>query len=116
MDTVETSLMRIFRDGPEVSLNGSPTVSPMTAALWHSEPLPPCSPDSMYFLALSQAPPALDIKTAMAKPVTVPPPSRPTTASGPRMQPVTMGTTMASSEGTTISCSAPRVHRSTQEA
>ena len=27
--------------GPAVSLNGSPTVSPMTAALWESLPLPP---------------------------------------------------------------------------
>ena len=27
------SLIRIFIDGPEVSLNGSPTVSPVTAAL-----------------------------------------------------------------------------------
>ena len=41
MDTVEHSLMRMFREGPEVSLKGSPTVSPTTAALWHSEPLPP---------------------------------------------------------------------------
>ena len=45
--------------GPAVSLNGSPTVSPMTAALWASEPLPPSWPSSMYFLALSHAPPAL---------------------------------------------------------
>ena len=35
------SLMRMFRDGPEVSLSGSPTVSPMTAALWASVPFPP---------------------------------------------------------------------------
>ena len=41
MDTVEHSLMRMFREGPEVSLKGSPTVSPTTAALWHSEPLAP---------------------------------------------------------------------------
>src|SRR5262249_17742638 len=27
--------------GPAVSLNGSPTVSPITAALWASDPLPP---------------------------------------------------------------------------
>ena len=27
--------------GPAVSLNGSPTVSPMTVAAWASEPLPP---------------------------------------------------------------------------
>ena len=45
--------------GPAVSLNGSPTVSPMTAALWASLPLPPWWPSSMYFLALSHAPPAL---------------------------------------------------------
>ena len=27
--------------GPAVSLNGSPTVSPMTVASWAAEPLPP---------------------------------------------------------------------------
>src|SRR5690606_3478680 len=32
--------------GPAVSLNGSPTVSPMTAAAWASEPLPPWWPSS----------------------------------------------------------------------
>ena len=41
METVEQSLMRMFRDGPEVSLNGSPTVSPTTAALCWGLPLPP---------------------------------------------------------------------------
>ena len=39
--TMLMSLMRMFRLGPDVSLNGSPTVSPMTAALWAGEPLPP---------------------------------------------------------------------------
>ncbi len=39
-DTIEISLIRMFSDGPEVSLNGSPTVSPTTAALWSSDPLP----------------------------------------------------------------------------
>ena len=39
--------------GPAVSLYGSPTVSPVTAALWASEPLPPQLPSSMYFFALS---------------------------------------------------------------
>src|SRR5690349_25110112 len=39
--------------GPAVSLYGSPTVSPVTAALCASEPLPPKWPSSMYFLALS---------------------------------------------------------------
>ena len=33
IETVEHSLIRMFKEGPEVSLNGSPTVSPTTAAL-----------------------------------------------------------------------------------
>ena len=33
MLTMLISLMRMFRDGPEVSLKGSPTVSPTTVAL-----------------------------------------------------------------------------------
>ena len=32
-DTIDISLIRMFIDGPEVSLNGSPTVSPVTDAL-----------------------------------------------------------------------------------
>ena len=32
-DTIVISLIKILIDGPEVSLNGSPTVSPTTAAL-----------------------------------------------------------------------------------
>ena len=70
----------------------------------------------MYFFALSQAPPALDMNTAMAKPETDTPPSSPTTPVGPRIKPVMMGTTMASTAGVTISWSAPLVHRPTQEA
>ena len=31
--TIDISLMRILRDGPEVSLNGLPTVSPTIVAL-----------------------------------------------------------------------------------
>ena len=46
METVEQSFMRMFRLGPEVSLKGSPTVSPMTPAVWHSLPLPPWWPAS----------------------------------------------------------------------
>jgi len=38
MLTIVISLMRMFRLGPDVSLNGSPTVSPTTLALWVSEP------------------------------------------------------------------------------
>jgi len=40
-DTTAISLINMFIEGPDVSLNGSPTVSPTTAALWASEPLPP---------------------------------------------------------------------------
>ena len=42
---VASSFTRTWSDGPAVSLNGSPTVSPTTAAAWASEPLPrtlPC--------------------------------------------------------------------------
>jgi hypothetical protein len=40
-DTMVITFNRMFMAGPEVSLNGSPTVSPTTAALWGSEPFPP---------------------------------------------------------------------------
>ena len=59
--------------GPAVSLYGSPTVSPVTAALWASEPLPPWFPSSMYFYALSQAPPPAVIETATNNPVIITP-------------------------------------------
>ncbi len=39
--TIDISLIRMFNAGPEVSLKGSPTVSPVTAALCVSDPLPP---------------------------------------------------------------------------
>ncbi len=41
IETIDNSFIRIFIDGPEVSLKGSPTVSPTTAALCCSLPLPP---------------------------------------------------------------------------
>ena len=76
-DTIVMTLMRMFMAGPEVSLKGSPTVSPTTAALWLSEPLPPWAPVSMYFLALSHAPPALAMKIARQKPATKAPARKP---------------------------------------
>lgn len=48
-EIIAINLIRIFNAGPEVSLNGSPTVSPTTAALCVSEPLPPNCPVSIYF-------------------------------------------------------------------
>lgn len=49
-DSTAMSLMRMFRDGPEVSFKGSPTVSPITAALCGSDPFGPS------VLACSEAP------------------------------------------------------------
>ena len=37
--TTDINFKRILSDGPEVSLKGSPTVSPTTVALCASEPL-----------------------------------------------------------------------------
>ena len=67
--------------GPAVSLNGSPTVSPVTDAAWASEPLPPNAPSSISFFALSHAPPPAVIRTAKKKPTTMTPISRPPSAS-----------------------------------
>jgi hypothetical protein len=55
-ESVASSLMSTWSDGPAVSLHGSLRVSPMTAALWASLALPLWVPDSMYFLGLSHAP------------------------------------------------------------
>src|ERR1700722_19892527 len=60
-EIIDINLIKIFNAGPEVSLKGSPTVSPITAALCASEPLPPKLPASIYFLALSQTPPVFAI-------------------------------------------------------
>ena len=40
-DSTAMSLMRMLREGPEVSFRGSPMVSPITAALCGSEPFGP---------------------------------------------------------------------------
>ena len=65
--------------GPAVSFSGSPTVSPVTAALCVSEPLPVAvrGSSSIIFLALSQAPPALAMKTASSWPTTIMPARKP---------------------------------------
>jgi len=39
--TIAISLIKILSAGPAVSLNGSPTVSPVTAAMCAGEPFPP---------------------------------------------------------------------------
>src|SRR5450830_303509 len=106
-------LIKGLTAGPAVSLYGSPTVSPVTAALCASEPLPPKWPSSMYFLALSQAPPPVVMEMATNKPVTMVPISRPPRAAGPSSMPTTMGTTTGSRDGTIISRIADAVSMST---
>src|SRR5690606_16956365 len=76
---IDISLMRMLIDGPAVSLNGSPTVSPITVALCTSDPLPPWWPASTYFLALSHEPPALAMNRAIITPEPSAPASRPPT-------------------------------------
>src|SRR3989344_3644635 len=102
MEIIAINLIKIFRLGPEVSLNGSPTVSPTTAALWVSEPLPPKLPLSIYFFALSQAPPALAIITANKNPVKVEPANSPAKVLGPRNKPTATGVITASNPGAII--------------
>ncbi len=57
------NLITGFMATDEVSLNGSPTVSPTTVAACSGLPFS-FSSVSTIFLALSQAPPALAMKTA----------------------------------------------------
>src|SRR5205085_1145929 len=109
-------LMSGLTAGPAVSLYGSPTVSPVTAALCASEPLPPWWPSSMYFFALSQAPPPVDIEMATNSPVTIVPISTPPSACAPaagpprnlKPRPTTIGTSTGSSDGIIISLIAAR--------
>ena len=94
------SLIRMFKLGPLVSLRGSPTVSPITAALWMSLPfLTTTSPSfirpaSMYFLALSHAPPVFEAETAICTPLTIAPGKNPSKAFGPKTNPRAKGVTV----------------------
>jgi len=103
------TLMSGLMAGPAVSLNGSPTVSPMTTALWISDPLPPRLPSSMYFFALSHAPPELDKKFAMSAPTMIVAARNPPSANSPRAKPTTTGINTASSAGVMSSRSAAAV-------
>ena len=61
------NLITGFMATDEVSLNGSPTVSPTTVAAWSAVPFSLSSTSTIFF-ALSQAPPALAMKMAWYKP------------------------------------------------
>src|ERR687895_2408811 len=98
--------------GPAVSLYGSPTVSPVTAAACASEPLPPYSPSSISFFALSHAPPPEVIAMARKMPVTIVPISRPPSKRG-SMIPATIGNTIGIALGSIIFLIASPVTMST---
>ena len=107
--TIDINLINIFKLGPDVSLNGSPTVSPTTVALCTSLDFPPKFPSSTYFLALSHAPPAFAIKIANTNPADNPPTNNPITPDTPKNTPTTIGTIIANIDGKTISFCAPFV-------
>src|SRR5439155_101518 len=101
---------------PAVSLKGSPTVSPTTAAACAGVPLPmTCplsswsSPDSMYFFALSHAPPPLLSTVARMTPAIVPTISIAASASALSRMPTRIGAPMASSPGAIMLRSAEAV-------
>ena len=80
-----------------MSFKGSPTVSPMTAALWIYDPLTTLTPfssifpASIYFLALSHAPPVFEAEIAIWTPLTIAPGKNPKSALGPKKNPKRKG-------------------------
>mmetsp|Transcript_62545 Transcript_62545/g.197491 ORF Transcript_62545/g.197491 Transcript_62545/m.197491 type:complete len:243 (+) Transcript_62545:220-948(+) len=95
------SLIRMFSAGPEVSLNGSPTVSATMQALPIASLFIPSFSQS--FLALSQAPPALAMAMASVQPETVDPASAPMRHLGPTRKPMIRGARIANIAGANIS-------------
>eukprot|EP00962_Isochrysis_galbana_P008941 scaffold2495_cov101-Isochrysis_galbana.AAC.5 len=85
--------------GPDVSLNGSPTVSPTTHAFCCSRragSLDFLRPSfSQSFFELSQAPPALAIMIASMQPEVIAPASRPIRKRGPTRKPPISGASTA---------------------
>mmetsp|Transcript_957 Transcript_957/g.3021 ORF Transcript_957/g.3021 Transcript_957/m.3021 type:complete len:255 (+) Transcript_957:490-1254(+) len=112
---IAMSFITMLIAGPDVSLSGSPTVSPHTAALCSSEPLRCATgtpltrmetqPFSTYFFALSHAPPVFDCEMASCTPETSAPTRRPETACTPRSAPTRIGERITSMPGGTISLS-----------
>lgn len=85
-------------EGPEVSFNGSPTVSPTTAALCIYDPFLTTSPISslnpplyINFFALSHAPPVFAADIAIWTPLTNAPGRNPARITGPNKNPKAKG-------------------------
>merc|ERR1719313_3328758 len=113
-EMTDMSLMRMLSAGPDVSLKGSPTVSPTTvASKWSLSVLlrPSCLAN---FLALSHAPPALDMATASMKPDEREPMRQPARPLEERVKPTMNGMKTASAPGITISLIAAVVAIATQ--
>ena len=77
-------------------------MSPTTAAACVSEPFPPRFPFSIYFLALSQAPPALAIIRARRTQPSKPPANIPPRAFAPNKKPTNGGIETAITPGKSI--------------
>ena len=97
-DKIAISFIKMFNAGPDVSFKGSPTVSPTTAALWISDPfltIFPYSSDiaplSIYFFALSHAPPVFAADIAICTPLAIAPGKKPAKIIGPNANPNTSG-------------------------
>merc|ERR1719160_2429305 len=100
------NFMTMFKAGPEVSFNGSPTVSPVTEFLCASEPFTyslPSPPAEMYFLELSQAPPVLLMEMASCTLDTKAPDNIPAQVFLPKPRPATKGLKMTKAPGRIIS-------------
>merc|ERR1712207_34438 len=100
------SFMTMFSAGPEVSLSGSPTVSPVTEFLCASEPFTysaPRPPAEMYFFELSQAPPVLLMEMASCTLETRAPERRPAQAFFPKPRPATRRLKITRAPGASIS-------------
>src|SRR5215469_2162743 len=112
MATMFATLIIGLMAGPDVSLYGSPTVSPVMAAWCAGEPFPPWWPTSIYFLALSQAPPPEVIEIATNNRVTIVPTSTAPSITYPKNDAARTNTT-GSSAGMIISFRAAFVTIST---
>mmetsp|Transcript_28782 Transcript_28782/g.71748 ORF Transcript_28782/g.71748 Transcript_28782/m.71748 type:complete len:220 (-) Transcript_28782:1806-2465(-) len=116
-ETMDINLMRMLRAGPDVSLNGSPTVSPTTQAFCCSLSLgffDFFSPSfSQSFFELSHAPPALAIMSASMQPEAMAPASIPIKKRGPTRKPPMRGARIAYVPGAIISRTDERVEIAT---
>src|SRR5579863_462443 len=101
---IDINLIKILSAGPDVSLKGSPTVSPITADICATDPLPPIFPASIYFLALSHAPPLFAINSASKTPTTVEPTNTQPRTCKPSVYLTITGTEIVITPGRTISC------------